>query len=189
MTVGKWHRHRLSRFRSSPWCASTLVMTSFLTPGPSYWRGKNDSNGRLTVGAKGLLTLCWAFTGAGDLPPLTIILKLVTDLIAETQGPPDSWSTWITKVSPAQVGREGKVPTVWLIRNTFTLATESHGFLGLRKENLHTQKARLPSHQGVPVLMASQRPWFQWEADSPFSSFKSHPLLLTVCNHELPQCK
>lgn len=85
---------------------------------------------------------------------------LVTHLIEQTQVPLDSWPTCITKVSPAQVGRGGKVQ-IDFTRNTFNLATESHGFLGLRKENLHTQKAQLPSHQGVSVLMASQKPWFQ----------------------------
>ena len=36
--------------------------------------------------------------------------------------------------------------------------------------------------------MASQKPWFQWEADSSLGSFKSYPLPLTVSKHTLPQC-
>ena len=86
---------------------------------------------------------------------------LVIHLIAQTQVPLDSWSTCITKVHQLKWGEGGKGRLSDFIRNTFNLATESHGFLGLRKENLHTQKAQLPSHQGVSVLMASQKPWFQ----------------------------
>ena len=67
---------------------------------------------RLTVGAKGSSHSAWVFTGVGDLPPLTINLMLVTHLVAQTQVSPDSWSTCITKVSPAQVGRGGKVQIV-----------------------------------------------------------------------------
>ena len=83
-------------------------MTSFLTPGPSYRTGKNDSNCRLTVGAKGLLTLCWVSTGAGDLPPLTTILMLVTDLIAETQGPPAPGQPESPKFHQLKWGERGK---------------------------------------------------------------------------------
>ena len=116
---------------------------------------------RLTVGAKGSSHSAWVFTGVGDLPPLTINLMLVTHLVAQTQVSPDSWSTCITKVSPAKWGEGEKCRLSDFTRNTFNLATESHRSLGLRKENLHTQKTQLTSHQGASVLMASQKLWFQ----------------------------